>query len=235
MNDDPKEPRYTRDEVEEILRRALLRPARGETTQEELLAVAREAGIPEDAVREAARELEGNRERDAVRERLRRARRASLGVHGSVYALVNFGLLLLNLATNMATVTEGVPRWWFVYPLVTWGLGLAAHAAAVRWGAGPSEAAVEAALSREHAARAAQEAQEAQEAHATRQAPGAPEVNAAPEGARVRVTQDLDALLGTRDTDALLEPGEARSTAEETPTASVTARADRRGPPGSEG
>ena len=45
-------------------------------------------------------------------------------IHVTVYILVNAGLLLINLVTSPAAL-------WFYWPLLTWGIGLAAHAVAV--------------------------------------------------------------------------------------------------------
>ena len=62
-------------------------------------------------------------------ERYRRAK-AWLGalrgfyVHAAVFGLVNAGLLLLNLLTSPGYL-------WFLWPLLGWGLGLAAHALGV--------------------------------------------------------------------------------------------------------
>jgi len=41
-------------------------------------------------------------------------------IHLSVYAIVNTGLALLNLATSPGS-------FWFVFPLIGWGIGLVAH------------------------------------------------------------------------------------------------------------
>ena len=62
-------------------------------------------------------------------QRQRRARtwvKALLGfyIHATVYGTVNAGLLLLNLLTSPGYL-------WFLWPLVGWGIGLAAHGLAV--------------------------------------------------------------------------------------------------------
>ena len=44
--------------------------------------------------------------------------------HLMAYAIVNAGLLAINVAT-----TPG--EWWFFWPMLGWGIGVAAHAAAV--------------------------------------------------------------------------------------------------------
>jgi hypothetical protein len=44
--------------------------------------------------------------------------------HVFAYAIVNAGLLAINVLTSPG-------HWWFYWPMIGWGLGLAAHAAAV--------------------------------------------------------------------------------------------------------
>jgi hypothetical protein len=44
-------------------------------------------------------------------------------IHAGVYALVNAGLLIINAATD--------PVWWVQWPILGWGIGLAAHGLAV--------------------------------------------------------------------------------------------------------
>ena len=44
--------------------------------------------------------------------------------HVLAYAIVNAGLLMINILTSPG-------HWWFYWPMLGWGLGLAAHAAAV--------------------------------------------------------------------------------------------------------
>ena len=45
-------------------------------------------------------------------------------IHLAVYILVNAGLLLINLLSSPAA-------FWFYWPMLGWGIGLAAHAVAV--------------------------------------------------------------------------------------------------------
>ena len=57
--------------------------------------------------------------REAAR---RYAIKRGLQVHALVFALVNSGLIALNLLTTPKQI-------WFIYPLLGWGIGLLAHAA----------------------------------------------------------------------------------------------------------
>ena len=63
---------------------------------------------------------------DQRRQRANTRVRALLGfsIHATVYGAVNVGLLLLNLLTSPGYL-------WFLWPLVGWGIGLAAHGLAV--------------------------------------------------------------------------------------------------------
>ena len=64
-------------------------------------------------------------ERDRHRRDRRRAAETSLRIHVAVFVLIQ-----LLLVAAWASTGAGFP--WFVFPLLGWGAGLAAHAAAVR-------------------------------------------------------------------------------------------------------
>ncbi len=66
-------------------------------------------------------------------QRRRRAAQASLRIHAAVFVFVQ--LLLL---AAWALTGAGFP--WFVFPLLGWGAGLAAHAMAVRESTRPDDA-----------------------------------------------------------------------------------------------
>lgn len=63
---------------------------------------------------------------DPLRREAERRADAKLGfrTHALVYVLVNAGLLAINLLTSPGTL-------WFYWPLIGWGVGLAAHGLAV--------------------------------------------------------------------------------------------------------
>lgn len=50
--------------------------------------------------------------------------RINFYIHLVIYAVVNFGLLVINLTTSTAYL-------WFTWPLLGWGIGLLFHALAV--------------------------------------------------------------------------------------------------------
>lgn len=54
-------------------------------------------------------------------------------IHAAVYAVVNIGLIVLNLVLVAKTDDDFL---WFFFPLVCWGIGLTLHYVGVsRWGA----------------------------------------------------------------------------------------------------
>lgn len=128
MADEAPGRQFTTEEAEEILRRALQRQTEVGISREDLVAAARDVGVSEQALLEAADEVERGRSEKAVTERLKAEKRAGFVSHATAYAVVGVGLFLLNLATNLATVTDQVPRWWSLFPLVGWGIAVAIHA-----------------------------------------------------------------------------------------------------------
>lgn len=115
---------YSRDEVEEILRRAAERThndAGDALTHDELVSAAREAGIDVGAIEDAASELAVRREEARAVAAWDARRKRRLASHLITYLIVNAGLFLLNL------VTGGV--WWFLFPLLGWGIAVALQAA----------------------------------------------------------------------------------------------------------
>ena len=65
------------------------------------------------------------RDRQIRDDHRRRQRRSALTIHIAVYVAVQ----ILLASTWLLTTPDGFP--WFVFPLLGWGIGLAAHAAAV--------------------------------------------------------------------------------------------------------
>ena len=109
---------YTRREADEILRRALaVQPADG-ISHDDLVAAAREVGVPGEAIEAAALQL-GEDQRISERAALiRRRRRAAFLRHLLIYLVVNAGIFFVDRADGGA--------YWFQYPLIIWGVILAA-------------------------------------------------------------------------------------------------------------
>lgn len=134
MADERDKPRYTREEVEEILRRAAERTHEGGDAlrHDELVAAAREAGIDVSAVEDAAGQLAEVRQDRAAIEAWSAARRRRFASHVITWLVVNAGLFLINLLSG------GV--WWFLYPLLVWGIAVALHGASALRAPTPAQA-----------------------------------------------------------------------------------------------
>jgi hypothetical protein len=140
MPDRPSKGRvFTQEEVNSILSRAVERqsPSAGGLTYEELLDTARQAGISVEAIDAAASEVESGlsitREDEHVRSELAARtwrERRGFAIHLTVYAMV---MALLG-AINWQTWHEGDRVLWVLYPLLGWGIGLAAHFTRVTYG-----------------------------------------------------------------------------------------------------
>lgn len=131
--------KFSTGEVREVLARAVERQAAksGSTklTFDDLLAVADEAGIDSESLREASRALRAQRREpearalvappaEATQEGLAwvRRQRRDFYRHAGIYVIVNAALLVLGLAVLTFT-----PWWLWVLPLIGWGTGLAIH------------------------------------------------------------------------------------------------------------
>ncbi|MDY7230156.1 2TM domain-containing protein [Hyalangium rubrum] len=114
--------RFTQAEVAEIIREATshMLSAQGDRqlTREELLAMARELGVSEEAVEQvlAAR---AQKSRTGKTPTLSRGARIGLAAHGMSYGIVISGLSIVDIMTG--------PGWWVQWPALGWGMGLAFH------------------------------------------------------------------------------------------------------------
>jgi len=105
---------YSREQADEILRRALAQQAADGISHDDLVAAAREVGIPETAIEAAASQLG---EHQVVRERvalLRSQKRRAFARHLLSYLIVNGGIFLFDMF-------DGGP-WFFHYLLIVWGI-----------------------------------------------------------------------------------------------------------------
>jgi hypothetical protein len=119
---DPKRV-YTDDEVRAILSRAIDRQraaAPEGLSHDDLLAVARDAGISPEAVEAAATELATTRAAADDEQAIRRERASDFRIHLFTYIPVIAFLVVVNLMTTSYL--------WFLWPALGWGLALALHA-----------------------------------------------------------------------------------------------------------
>jgi len=129
--------RFTNEEVNAILQRALARQGGGNAgslTYDDLLETARELGIDPAQVEAAMVEQEREGAMDAAREAWKARKKKKFFEHLRSYLIVNVVLFI------MAMFTGGM---WFIWPLLGWGIGLLFDASntffpkerAVEWGA----------------------------------------------------------------------------------------------------
>jgi hypothetical protein len=107
---------YSREEADEILRRALEHQGEDGISHDDLLAAAGEVGIPSSAVEAAVSQLG---EHQLVRQRmelLRRKKRRAFARHLLTFLIVNGGVFLFDKF-------DGGP-WFFHYPLIVWAIVL---------------------------------------------------------------------------------------------------------------
>ena len=89
----------------------------------------------EDPFERAVTRVEAATEREDAERQRRRCERYSAGqrkgfrIHATVYVAVQVALVVI-WAVIALTTSASYP--WFIYPLLGWGIGLAAHYAAVR-------------------------------------------------------------------------------------------------------
>ncbi|WP_437900026.1 2TM domain-containing protein [Sorangium sp. So ce124] len=111
---------YTEAEVRAILERALRDTQARGVSHDELVAAADEIGISRGVIEAASRDIEHVRGEEAAREAILARRRKGFRTHLFSFLLVNAFLFAVN------ALTDG--PWWFFWPLLGCGLGLAFHA-----------------------------------------------------------------------------------------------------------
>jgi hypothetical protein len=107
---------YTRAEADEILRRALAEQASDGVHHDDLVAAAREVGIPETAIESAVSQLGEHREVIDRVAKLRAEKRRAFVRHLLSFMIVNGGIFLFDRF-------DGGP-WFFHYVLIVWGIVL---------------------------------------------------------------------------------------------------------------
>jgi hypothetical protein len=114
---------YSDEDVKAILGRALDRQRAAQPeglSHEELLAVARDAGIPVDAVESAAAEHIAGRHAETEARAIRKERQSNFRIHLFTYLPVIAFLIFVNLMTSHYP--------WVLWPALGWGLALVLHA-----------------------------------------------------------------------------------------------------------
>jgi hypothetical protein len=108
---------YTRDEVEEILRRALETQPLETLSHRDLVDAAVEAGIDAADVEAAAKQIEQEREVRVEEDRIVNWRKKRFLQSIYTYVVVNAGLFVIDIMSG--------PGWWVQWVLAGWGIALA--------------------------------------------------------------------------------------------------------------
>jgi hypothetical protein len=121
-------PQYTSDEFNRIIRRALKLKQEDTYSYQELINTATELGLDPHTVEAAIEQEQKIFKKERAREARLRRRKAGFHRHLWSYTIVIGGLLLINI------LTPG--PWWFQWPALGWGIGLAFHFRAAYFPAG---------------------------------------------------------------------------------------------------
>lgn len=114
------ERRYSREEVDAILGRALREQHdEGGMTHEELVSAAKEIGVTPEQIDRAAKHVGTEKELDQRVAKYMRSRWRAFGTHVASYLIVMVFLAIANW------MTTSYP--WIVWPAAGWGVGLAFH------------------------------------------------------------------------------------------------------------
>jgi hypothetical protein len=108
---------YSQDEVDRIIRRALKLKREDSISHQELIDTAREFGIDPQTLEAAIEEDREEFEKERARKTRLLRRKGRFYRHLWSYLIVIGALLLIN------TLTPG--PWWFQWPALGWGIGLA--------------------------------------------------------------------------------------------------------------
>jgi len=108
---------YSKDEVDRIIRRALKLKKDDTISHQELIDTAREFGIDPQTLEAAIEEDKEEFEKESARKTRQLRRKARFHRHLWSYFIVIGALLLINI------MTPG--PWWFQWPALGWGIGLA--------------------------------------------------------------------------------------------------------------
>ncbi len=110
---------YTSDEVERIIRRALRLKKLELISHDDLLDMAKELGLDSRTVETAIKEEQNDYDLEKSRKLKVLRRKGQFHRHLWSYIIVIGALILINIFTP--------GPWWFQWPVLGWGIGLAFH------------------------------------------------------------------------------------------------------------
>ena len=113
--------RYSDEEVSAIMRRALVKGRGGDTiSHDELVDIAHNSGVSQEALEAALEEQETRGEFEAAKEAWIKRQRSEFYGHLTSYCIINGFLFMVNLLTSRGYL-------WVVWPMLGWGIGMAFH------------------------------------------------------------------------------------------------------------
>ena len=119
FEDDRTAKRYTADEVTRILKRALRPGQKDAITHQELLEIALELGVASDMLDSAITQEMAGMDLEEARKKWKGYRRSGFNPHLWSYIIIMVALFLIDIFSPGG--------WWFQWPLLGWGIGLAFH------------------------------------------------------------------------------------------------------------
>ena len=120
---------YTSKEVERIIRRALRLKESDLISHDDLLDMANELGLDSRTVETAIEQEQDDIDFERSRKMKILRRKATFHHHLWSYIIIIGALILINIFTP--------GPWWFQWPVLGWGIGLAFHFRAAYFSAGP--------------------------------------------------------------------------------------------------
>lgn len=116
----PDDRTYDDEDVKAVIARALERQSGSKLTHTDLVGIGDELGLSADDIESAAQDVAEERREAEARRAIESRRRKWLARHGVLFAVLNGLFFLVNFLT-----TPG--QWWFLFPVVIWGLLLLLH------------------------------------------------------------------------------------------------------------
>jgi hypothetical protein len=110
---------YNEEEVDRIIRRALKIKKIGTTSHQDLVGIAHEIGLDPHVIEAAIKEDRKEQEKERIWKKRLRKRKAGFTQHLYSYIIVIGALMIINV------LSPG--PWWFQWPALGWGIGLAFH------------------------------------------------------------------------------------------------------------
>jgi hypothetical protein len=110
---------FNNDQASNIIRKALSIKKIDTINYQELLEIGQELGIDPSQIQEAIHSQDSRDNEQQLRDKWMSRQRDDFREHLWAFIIINFALVLIDLLTYGG--------WWFQWPLLCWGIGLAFH------------------------------------------------------------------------------------------------------------